>query len=297
MTINVLVTGGAGFVGSNLIEQLVKRNNSTMSYKIVSLDNYFTGSKKNHIQNENVTYIEGNTWDADAIFKNKWHFDIVCHFGEYSRIHQSFNDIQVLYKSIMQGTPIILELVRKWGAKLIYSASSSSLGNNGCDEELSPYAWMKSKMIELIKNYKKWYGLEYQICYFFNVYGPRQIESGKYATVVGVFERQYREQKPLTIVKPGTQSRDFTHINDVVDGLIRTIHTPHIHKEWFFRTYKETKITTLASYFKHKISYIPERKGERKQSCIVQNDTEQLLRWKAKCDLKDYITSIISSHN
>ena len=167
---NVLITGGAGFIGTNIIKHLVEKH---PDINITSLDNYFTGVRENHV--DGVTYIEGNTWDADLIFKNleeSDYFDTVFHLGEYSRIAKSFRDINFAQRSILSGTPIILELCKNWNAKLIYSASSSRFGNKGKDENLSPYAWMKSKMVELIKNYNTWYNLQYEICYFFNVYGP-----------------------------------------------------------------------------------------------------------------------------
>ena len=225
----VLVTGGAGFVGHNLIKQLKLQN---PSWEISSLDNYFTGKEENH--QSGVTYYRGHTWEADTILKNE-SFDIVYHFGEYSRIVQSFRDIDFVHRSILSGTPIILELCREWGAKLIYSASSSKFGNEGKDENLSPYSWMKSKMVELIKNYGKWYDLQYEICYFFNVYGPGQITKGDYATVVGIFERQYKEDKKCTVVTPGTQTRDFTHINDIVSGLIKASSRMD-NSEWHLRS-------------------------------------------------------------
>lgn len=282
--IRVLVTGGAGFVGSSLIKKLKE----THSVSITSLDNYFTGKLENHISG--VEYIEGDTCDAINIFKNR-QFDVVYHFGEYSRIVKSFDDIEYIQKSILIGTPIILGLCKQWNAKLIYSASSSKFGNNGKDENLSPYAWAKSKMVELIKNYNVWFGLQYEICYFFNVYGPGQIMEGDYATVIGIFERQYKKGEPLTVVAPGTQSRDFTHIDDITEGLIKLFNKSMCH-EWYLRSGKNITIIDVARMFSNNFVIVPARRGERFASQIFKSDTEHLLDWSATRDLTTWINSI-----
>lgn len=282
---NILVTGGAGFIGSNLIKHLVKKYPSA---NITALDNYFTGKKENHV--EGVTYIEGNTWNADMIFqdlKEEEYFDMVFHFGEYSRIVQSFNDIDFVHKSILSGTPIILQLCRKWAAKLIYSASSSKFGNNGKDENLSPYSWMKSKMVELIKNYGEWFNLKYEICYFFNVYGPGQIMEGDYATVVGIFERQWKNGEKCTVVSPGTQTRDFTHIEDIINGIMLTAIKNNNH-EWHLRSGISISVIDLAEMYGD-WKFIPERRGERVFSANVKTNTEENLGWKPKWNVNDWI--------
>jgi UDP-glucose 4-epimerase len=285
---NILVTGGAGFIGSNLIKSLIKKHKNI---NIVSLDNYFTGSIENHI--EGVEYIQGNTWDANIIFKNRT-FDTVFHFGEYSRIVQSFRDINTVSKSILYGTPTILNLCKRWNAKLIYSASSSKFGNDGKDENLSPYSWMKSKMVELIKNYGEWFNLKYEICYFFNVYGPGQIMSGDYATVVGIFERQFKAGKKCTVVYPGTQSRDFTHINDIVSGLLLASQR-NDNYEWYLRSGINVTMIDLAEMYGD-WEMIPERRGERFTSEYFESDTEEKLRWKPVHSLTDWINNIKNGH-
>ena len=279
----ILITGGAGFVGSNLIENLVKITN----YEIVSLDCYFTGKKENHILG--VEYVEGYTWDIDSIFVNQ-KFDLIFHFGEYSRIVHSFDDISFVSDSILRGTPKVFEFAKKCSAKVIYSASSSKFGNEGKDENLSPYAWMKSKMVELLKNYNKWFNLKYEICYFFNVYGPRQIYDGNYATVIAIFEKQFKEGKKLTVVKPGTQTRDFTNIADIISGVIACI-DKNLNYEWHLRSGRNISIIDLAQKFGD-WELVEERKGERFTSHEFESDTEFLLNWKPKMKLEDWISKI-----
>lgn len=282
---NILVTGGAGFVGTNLIKRL------KLDYpdaRIVSLDSYLTGSWHNHIPG--VRYIKGDTMNSHTILKNE-NFDTVFHFGEYSRVVQSFEDIQLATDSIMGGTPRILELCREWNAKLIYSASSSKFGNGGKDENLAPYSWMKAKMVELIKNYGDWFGLEYQINYFFNVYGPGQITHGDYATVVGIFERQYLAGEPCTVVTPGDQSRDFTHVDDIIEGVIKSTKYKTPNLEWYLRSGTSRTIIEVARMF-GEFKFIPERKGERIKSALVKNDTNKLLGLKPKDRLPEWIESV-----
>ena len=178
----------------------------------------------------------------------------------------------------------------KCSAKIIYSASSSKFGNNGEDENLSPYAWMKSKMVELLKNYKNWYGLNFEICYFFNVYGPRQIYDGNYATVVAIFEKQFKEKRKLTVVKPGTQSRDFTHVFDIVSGVISTI-DKNMNYEWHLRSDKNISIIELAEKF-GEWDFIDERRGERFTSEVFISDTNLKLNWNPKESLTEWVEKV-----
>jgi UDP-glucose 4-epimerase len=284
---NILVTGGCGFIGSNLIKQLLKEYKEVE--KVVVLDNMFTGKEENKVDHKKVIYIESPTWDIDKFFSDKEGlFDTVFHFGEYSRIVKSFNDSKYVMKTNLHGTTCILEKCRKWKAKLIYSASSSKFGNDGKDENLSPYAWVKSKMVELIKNYNKWYDLQYEICYFFNVYGPKQIMKGDYSTVIGIFERQYKNNEPLSVVEPGTQSRDFTHVYDVVEGVIKSVNM-NMNREWMLRSGINHKIIDVAKMFSENIIMLPERKGERFTSKEFYDDTEEVLGWSPKHKLEEYI--------
>jgi len=272
---NILVTGGAGYIGSNLVKHLKKNTNAT----ITSLDNYFTGQEANHIKG--VEYIQDCTWKINELPKQ----DIVYHFGEYSRVVPSFKDVEYLMMSNLWGTSRVLEQCKKWNAKLIYSASSSKFGGN---ENLSPYSWVKAKMVELIKNYSEWYGLKYEVCYFYNVYGKNHITEGDYATVIGIFEKQYKEGKALTVVGDGKQSRQFTHIDDIVNALGK-VRMKDSNKEWYLSSDEEYKIIDVAKMFTDNIEFIPERKGERYKAITIQNDTKEELNWKIKNNLKDYI--------
>jgi UDP-glucose 4-epimerase len=284
----VLVTGAAGFIGTNLIKHLKRVH---PDWEILGYDNYFTGKNENHV--EGVKYISGHTWEINQRFETiVFNPDIVFHFGEYSRIVKSFDDRDYVIKSNLRGTTEVLKYCLDKGAKLIYSASSSKFGNNGADENLSPYSWTKAKMVELIKNYNNWFGLRYEICYFFNVYGPGQIMTGDYATVIGIFERQLKEGNKLTVVSPGTQSRDFTHVEDVVRGVVMATQV-NMNKEWHFRSGKNERIIDVAKMFAgDNWELIPERRGERFTSEEFPSDTEKTLGWKAEKELKDWVSEI-----
>jgi UDP-glucose 4-epimerase len=287
----VLITGGAGFIGSSLIEELLTRYDNI---NIVSLDNYFTGNKKNHIIDSKVTYIDGNTWDIDKLVEPD--IDVLFHFGEYSRIVKSFKDIDYVLKSNGYGTNMVINFCSKNNIKLIYSASSSKFGNGGKDENLSPYSWTKAKNVELIKNFGVWYSLKYEIVYFYNVYGPKQIMSGEYKAVIGIFENQYVNGDPLTVVSPGTQSRDFTHIKDIINGIIMVMENG-FNEEYMLGTGKNWKLSDVASMFTSDWVFVPERRGERLSSVILDNKNTTRLGWVPKIDLKDYIDQIKNRYN
>ena len=211
----IIVTGGAGFVGSNLIKSLLKRTNK----KIISLDNYSSGNKKNHLKNNRIKYLKADTINISShLNKIKKQIHSIFHFGEFARIYQSFKKFDECFKSNSIGTNAVFKFCLDNDIKLIYSATSASLGNKGNDKNLSPYAFTKSKNLELLENLKNWFNFKFEVIYFYNVYGPRQIKTGNMATVIGIFEEQYKNNKPLTVVKPGTQSRRFTHIDDTIEA-------------------------------------------------------------------------------
>jgi UDP-glucose 4-epimerase len=291
---NILViTGGAGFIGSNLISELLKFK----KFKIISVDNYSSGLSKNHIKNKRVKYLEGSTKNIEFLLKSyigKIHS--IFHFGEFARIYQSFKNISECFSSNIEGSSNVFNFALNNKIRLIYSATSASLGNGGKDMNLSPYAFSKSKNLELLENLKKWFGFKYEVIYFYNVYGEKQICKGDMATVVGIFEDHYKRGKKLPVVRPGTQVRRFTHINDTVKACIFAWRKNKC-KHYCIASKKSYSIVKLAKLFKTKIKYLPIRKGERFASALTRmNLNNKIIRLSAKIRLKDYVGNFLSNN-
>ena len=285
----ILITGGAGFVGTNLIKLFLKRTN----YKIISLDDYSSGNKKNHIKNKRVKYIKGKTVDIEKIIKKPKEINSVFHFGEFARIYQSFLKMNECIESNNIGSNAVFNYCLKNKIKLIYSATSASLGNKGKDKNLSPYAFSKAKNLELLENLKKWFNFKYEVIYFYNVYGPYQICKGQMSTVIGIFEDHYKRGKPLPVVKPGTQSRRFTHIDDTVE-ICYYAWKKNLCKHYSIANKKSYSILEVARMFNSKIKFLPKRLGERYASALInKNLSNKMYKYFGKINLKDYVNNFI----
>ena len=288
----IIVTGGAGLVGTNLIKLLLKKTR----YKILSIDNYSSGKKSNHIKNSRVEYIRGETTNISKILKNPKNIKTIFHFGEFARIFQSFSHMNECIISNSVGSSAVFSYCLKNKIKLIYSATSASLGNKGQDKNLSPYAFTKAKNLELLENLKKWFKFKYEVIYFYNVYGPNQISKGKISTVIGIFEDHYKRNKPLPVVRPGTQSRRFTHIFDTID-VCYFAWKKNLCKHYSISNKKSYSINEVAKLFKSKIKYFPKRAGERYVSALTNTNLYNKIHKKfGKISLKNYVQNFIKNN-
>ena len=290
----LVVTGGAGFIGSNLISELLKFK----KFRIISIDNYSSGLLKNHIRNKRIKYLKGSTKNIEILLKNYVsEIHSIFHFGEFARIYQSFKKIDECFSSNIEGSSNVFNFALKHKIRLIYSATSASLGNKGEDMNLSPYAFSKAKNLELLENLKKWFNFRHEVVYFYNVYGEKQICKGDMATVVGIFEYHFKQKKKLPVVRPGTQVRRFTHVYDTIKACIFAWKKNKC-KHYSIASKKSYSIIELAKLFRNKIRYLPKRAGERYISSLTKmNLNNKIIRLPAKIRLKDYVNNfLINNH-
>ena len=289
----IVITGGAGFIGTNLIEKLIKDS----KYMIVSIDNYSTGTKKNHIKNNRVKYFKGKTIDISKLIKKPKEVKTIFHFGEFARIYQSFLKMNECIDSNSVGSNAVFNFCLKNKIKLLYSATSASLGNYGNDKNLSPYAFSKSKNLELLENLKKWFDFKYEVIYFYNVYGPHQLKTGQMSTVIGIFEDHYRRGKFLPVVRPGTQSRRFTHIDDTIN-ICYLAWKKNLCRHYSIANKKSYSIFEVARMFKSKIKLLPKRPGERYASALInKNLSNKIYKYFGRISLKNYIENFTKKNN
>ena len=280
----ILITGGAGFVGSNLCERLVAEG-----YRVISLDNYFTGSTDNHI--DGVEYREGHTKDIARLVPETP--DLLYHLGEYSRTEQSHFEPEIVFDLNTVGTFSVLEFVREKKCKLIYAGSSTKFADGGLGRDQSPYAFTKATNTELVRNYGTWYGINYAITYFYNVYGNREIASGPYATVIARFIDRYKKGEPLTVTAPGTQKRIFTHVDDIVDGLI-VVGEKGMGDEFGLGAAESYSILDIAEMFNVPIEMTPEKAGNR-MNAVLDTTQSNAIGWQPHKRVEDYIRAAISA--
>ena len=288
----IIVTGGAGFIGSNLISLLIKKSH----YKIISIDNYSSGSLKNHIKNKRIKYIKSDTKNINKVLnKYKKIIHSLFHFGEFARIYQSFLKMNDCINSNTIGTNEVFNFCLKNKIKLIYSATSASVGNKGEDKNLSPYAFTKATNLEMLENLKKWFKLKFEVIYFYNVYGPKQVDTGSMATVIGIFEKQFKKKIPITIVKPGNQTRRFTHVIDTVEACYYAWRKNKC-RHYSISNKKSYSILEVAKMFKCKVKFLPPRKGERYASALTNlNLSNKVYKLFGKINLRDYVANIVKN--
>ena len=287
----IIVTGGAGFVGSNLIDLLVEKT----KFNIISIDNYTSGTVRNHVKTKRVKYINGDTKNIANLLKKQKYIHSIFHFGEFSRIYQSFIQMEKCLESNSVGTIAVFNFCLSKKIKLIYSATSATLGNGGNDRNLSPYAFTKSKNLEFLENLKRWFNFKYEIIYFYNVYGPNQISNGNMATVIGIFEECYKKKKPLTVVKPGSQSRRFTHIKDTIEVCFKAWKDNKC-RHYSISNKQSYSILEVAKMFKSPIKLLSARRGERYASALTSmNLSNKVFKMFGKVNLVNYITNIIKN--
>ena len=281
----ILVTGGAGFIGSNLCTHLAKNNS------VVSLDNYLMGQRDNHVPA--VSYVEGSCGDIENIFAGE-KFDNIFHFGEYSRVEQSLNEPDIAFQNGLYTFPNVLKFCLSAGSKLTYAASSTKFANNGTGSQLSPYTFFKATNSELIQNYARWYGLKFSSVYFYNAYGEREIETGKYSTVIAKFKSLKRNgATKLPVSQPGTQRRNFTHINDIIKGIL--LATMQGENDGYGIGADEAySIVDLCEMFECEPEFYTTNSANR-MSAPVNSDKLKALGWQPSMKLQEHIRDFLDN--
>jgi UDP-glucose 4-epimerase len=286
----VLVTGGAGFIGSHLCANLQKQG-----HEVISLDNYLFGSADNHVPG--VEYRTGHTKDIAALIPETP--DLLYHLGEYPRVEQSFKDIEVVLDCNVIGTKAVIEFCRTRGCKLVYAGSSTKFADGGIGRDQSPYAWTKASNTELVRNYGQWFGMEYAIAYFYNVYGPGERGDKASGTLIAIFNEQIKNGGDLTVHAPGTQKRNFTHVQDIVDGLV-LVGERGVGDEYGLGhpdSYSVLEVTDMfrkAGKVDGEIKMVPEASGNRMSSSVDLTRAQLELEWKPQHNLPEYITQMFA---
>ncbi len=283
----VLVTGGAGLIGTHLVKLLLDKG-----YRVVSLDNYFIGSKDNHVAG--VEYIEGHTKDIEQLLGHE-NPKLIIHLGEYSRVEQSFDDIELVWQSNVHGTHCVFEFWRKRGCKLVYAGSSTKFADGGLGRDQSPYAWMKASNTELARNYGNWFKLPYAITYFYNAYGAQELATGPYASVIGRFKTQYFNGEPITVRAPGTQKRNFTFAGDIARGVMM-VGEGGQGDDYGLGSHESHTILEIAQMFGGEITMLEERPGNRMDSICDTSRAENEFGWKTEQTVEGYIEQLKQQH-
>ena len=278
----ILVTGGAGFIGSHLCERLVQDG-----HQVISLDNYFAGSEENHVPG--VEYRRGSTRDIGKHIPEK--IDLLFHLGEYARVEQSFIDLKEVFDFNMCGTQAVLEFVRERGCKLVYAGSSTKFADAGIGRDQSPYAWTKASNTNLVQRYSDWFDINYAITYFYNVYGPRERSNVNSGTLIAIFAEKYKNQVPLPVRQPGTQKRNFTHVFDIVEGLV-LVGEKGAGDEYGLGHHDAYSVLEVAEMFGGPVEMIEERPGNRMLSSVDLKRAHLELGWSPQYNLPDYIQSL-----
>lgn len=280
----VVVTGGAGFVGSHLCERLV-----SLGYGVISVDDYSTGSVTNHVPG--VEYRKGTTAEIASLVPETP--QLLYHLGEYARVEQSFADVARVLASNQTGTAAVLEFVRQRGCKLVYAGSSTKFADAGIGRDQSPYAWTKAMNTDLVRRYSDWFGITYAITYFYNVYGPRERSDSGTGTLIAIFAERTRQGLPLLVRRPGTQKRNFTHVADIVDGLV-LVGERGEGDEYGLGHPDAYSVLAVAEMFGGTIEYMEERPGNRMSSGVDVHRAALELGWKPVRNLPDYIKQLLS---